>query len=381
MKEFERLHPMSQSDFYRYEGMGDTIPLTLADTDFETAEEVAKAIRERAAFPLFGYVKEDKGWAEAIVSFYKRRHALSLSPSCLRFSTGVIASLTASIRAFTAPGDKVAVCLPAYNGFLSTIPHNGREVLGIPMKRENGSYSYDFEAMEEAFASCRLFVYCHPYNPLGKENTFEETERILSLAKKHDVIVFSDEIHGEILRPGLTHDPIFAHELAKEVAIMASSPAKAFNLAGIQTSFAYAENPSLLEALGDALYADDCGEASSFAYVAAKACYESGDRYLDALNERIAKNEALFREALSPFPFLHLVSGPATYLLYVEATGMEDVEDYLDYLKNVGGVAFSSGTLYGDKNHFRVNIAVPEATLQEAIRRFVTATKQYCSKR
>ena len=92
---------------------------------------------------------------------------------------------------------------------------------------------------------------------------------------------------------------------------------------------------------------------------------------------------ALFqtRDALSLFPFLHLVSGPATYLLYVEATEIEDVEDYLDYLKNVGGVAFSRGTLYGDKNHFRVNIAVPEATLQEAIRRFVTATKQYCSKR
>ena len=61
MNEFERIHAMSQSDFCRYEGMGDVIPLTLADTDFETAEEVAEAIRERAAFPLFGYVKEDEG--------------------------------------------------------------------------------------------------------------------------------------------------------------------------------------------------------------------------------------------------------------------------------------------------------------------------------
>lgn len=380
MNEFDRVHPMPQSDFCRYEGMGGVIPLTLADTDFETAEEVAAAIKKRASFPLFGYVKEDADWAKAIVSFYARRHGVRLDPSCLRFSTGVIASLTASIRAFTAPGDKVAVCLPAYNGFLSTIPHNGREVLGIPMKKENGAYSYDFEALDAAFSISKLFVYCHPYNPLGKENTIEETERILALAKKHGVIVFSDEIHGEILRPHLVHDPIFAHEGAKEVAIMASSPAKAFNLAGIQTSFAYAENPRLLQTLSDTLYADDCGEASSFAYVAAKACYESGDRYLDALNERIAKNEALFREALSLFPNFRLDSGNATYLLYVEITGIEDVEDYLDYLRTEGGVAFSSGKLYGDSNHFRVNIAVPEPTLREAIRRFVAATKQYLAK-
>lgn len=368
MNPFDQIFDRVHSDSVKYEGLGeDSIALSLADMDFPTAPCIVNALKERMEFPLFGYVKDDPKFQNTIAAFYHLRFGLGLVPGDILFSTGVIATLTACIRAFGQKG--VGLMTPAYNGFLSTVLHSGVPVKKIPFDFDGRNYSYPWDKLEEAFGSISLFILCNPHNPLGRNHSQEELKRLIALAKKHHVVLFSDEIHGPISPSSTTYLPLFSIPGAKEVAVMASSPSKSFNLAGIQTSFAYVERPDWKRLLQDTLYADDCGEPSSFALVSSIAAYEEGGPYLDALNEYLQENKRLVEAFVSRHKEFSLDSQEATYLLWI---GCEEAEKAVELFQSKG-VYLSSGSLYEDPTHFRMNIALPRSRLLEALRRMEEA--------
>lgn len=358
---FDRLH----SDSCKYDLPEGSIALSLADTDFATSKEIQDALASRVGFPLFGYVKEDPGFAKAITSFYSRHYGIRLQNENVLFSTGVIASLTAAIRCFGSKG--IGLMTPAYNGFLSTTEHSGYPVIKVPFLQDKDGYHYPFGVLEEVFSRISLFILCNPHNPLGRNHGKEELLALCELAKKHNVVLFSDEIHGPIGKAGSKYLPIFALKEAKEVAIFASSPSKAFNVAGIQTSFCYAENPLYREAMQAMLYADDCGEPSSFAFPVIKAAYEKGDEYVRELNAYLDENRRVVEEFLREVPSFRIDSGPATYLLWIYV-GEGKAEEVAELFSSVH-VYVSSGTMYEDDSHIRMNIALPKARLLEALNR------------
>ena len=80
---------------------------------------------------------------------------------------------------------------------------------------------------------------CNPHNPTGRVFTRAELERLAELAITHDLVVLSDEIHGELVYPGARHIPIAT--LGPEIAartVTFTSATKAFNIAGLRCAFA-----------------------------------------------------------------------------------------------------------------------------------------------
>ena len=80
----------------------------------------------------------------------------------------------------------------------------------------------------------KLWLLCHPHNPVGRAWHEDELREILRLAEKHDVVVCSDEIHCDLMLEPRRHIPFAS--LGPEAArrsITLMAPSKTFNIPGL----------------------------------------------------------------------------------------------------------------------------------------------------
>jgi cystathionine beta-lyase len=69
----------------------------------------------------------------------------------------------------------------------------------------DGRYTIDFDDFEKKASDprARLFLLCSPHNPTGRVWTREELEWMSEICLRHNVLIFSDEIHGDMALKGL----------------------------------------------------------------------------------------------------------------------------------------------------------------------------------
>ena len=92
---------------------------------------------------------------------------------------------------------------PVYNIFFHSIENNKRNTIECPLIYKDYKYSINFEILEEIFKleKTKMLILCNPHNPIGKIWSKEELIKIADLAKKYEVVVLSDEIHGPLTDP------------------------------------------------------------------------------------------------------------------------------------------------------------------------------------
>ena len=171
---------------------------TVADTDFEVATEIQEAIISRAKQPTYGYTYVPDEYYEAYIYWWKTRYNVEFKKEWFIFSTSIVASVDSIIKRVTKEGDRVCLFSPNYNVFYNCISNNKRVAEEVDFKYNDHEYSIDWNDVEKAISESKLFIHCNPHNPIGKQYTEEENEKIVSLCKKYGVYLLSDEIHSDL---------------------------------------------------------------------------------------------------------------------------------------------------------------------------------------
>ena len=349
------------------------LPMWIADMDFKTAPAVVEALEKRAAHGIFGYTFIDDDWYEAIINWWKARHHFEIQKEWLIFCTGVVPAISSIVRKLTTPAENVLVQTPVYNMFFNSIVNNGRNVLESPLIYEDGTYHIDFEDLEKQLSNPQtsLMILCNPHNPVGKIWDKETLEKIGHLCAKHHVIVVSDEIHCDIVKPGCEYVPFASvSEECRENSVTCIAPTKAFNIAGIQTAAVYASNEAIRHKVWRGLNTDEVAEPNAFAIDAAVAAFNQGGPWLDELCAYLWENrkaaEAFIKKEL---PMLHPVSAEATYLMWLDCTSITTKPGVLaKWIRETTGLFVSAGDDYRQANGFlRINLACPKAQVMEGM--------------
>ena len=202
----------------------DVLPLWVADMDFPPAEAIQQALAERAR-GFLGYPPRegDRELRELILE------ALGLEAE-LAFMPGVVVGLYAAVAAFTAPGQGVLTQVPIYPPFLAAIRDQRRTVLANPLRETPEGYRLDLAGLERLAFATRLLLFCHPHNPTGRVFGEEELAALAQIARRHDLIVVSDELHAPLTyeKP---HVPLA--RFLPERTLTLVGPGKTYNLAGL----------------------------------------------------------------------------------------------------------------------------------------------------
>lgn len=376
--DFDKLTERRGTYSCKWEVPSGELPMWIADMDFETAPAVKRAVLDIAEGGIYGYSTMPDGFFSALSDFRKRRHGHSFLPGEAVFSTGVVAALSSLVRKLTTPAENVLIQAPVYNIFYNSILNNGRNVMSSDLVFDGKGYSIDFADLEAKLSDKQtsLMIVCNPHNPVGRIWTREELAKIGELCKKYGVTVISDEIHSDILRPGLSYTPFSeASEVCREISLSCVSAAKSFNLAGLQAAAVVAHNPTLRHKAYRALNTDECGEPNIFAMAANIAAFEKGDEWLDALVKYLFENRSYAEELISKSGTrLKCVHSDATYFLWVDVSHYtSDVSGFCRRLREKSGLYVSSGASYGGSGEgfVRINLATQRARVCDGIKRLI----------
>lgn len=370
-------------DFAEQRGYpADVLPLWVADMDFRTSSCVEEALSSLSRFNLYGYVNTQPGdgFFEAVAGWMKRHHRWEVQPEWLVKTPGVCFAISMAVRAFTRPGDAVLVQQPVYYPFSSLVRANGRKLVISDLQQEaDGRYVTDFEDFERKIVenNVRLFILCNPHNPVGRSWTAKELLEIGRICRDRGVIVFSDEIHFDLVWTGEHQifqalDPSFP-----EFTLTATSPSKTFNLAGLQQSNIFVPNEILRKSFLREIGMTGYDEPNIFGITATKAAYTHGDEWYKAMKEYVSGNirfaSRFIRERL---PGVTVREPEATYLMWLDfrGTGLSPA-GLEDLVVRRAGLWLDRGEMFGESGSGfeRINAACPRGTLTAALERLEKA--------
>ena len=356
----------------------DGIAMWVADMDFEPPKCVHDALAGMARTGVYGYYGDETAYRAAICWWMEHRHGWSVDPSWIFTTHGLVNGTAMCVDAYTQPGEGVVLFTPVYHAFARVIRAAGREVVECEMVQEGGRYTLDFAAYDaQMTGNEKMVILCSPHNPSGRVWTREELQQVADFAKRHDLILVSDEIHHDLVFGGHTHIVMdLVDPTVRDRLVMMTAATKTFNIAGCHSGNVIIPDADLRAKFGARMAALGLSPNSFGLFMTEAAYSPEGAAWVDALVDYLDGNRKLFDDAINAIPGLRSMPMQSTYLAWVDFSGTEMSRD--EFTKRVevdAKIAANHGPTFGKggETFLRFNFATPRSVVQDAVERLTKA--------
>jgi cysteine-S-conjugate beta-lyase len=265
---------------------------------------------------------------------------------------------------------------PVYYPFFSAIENNGAVLVANPLVYAEGRYRMDFADLEAKAGDpqVKMAILCSPHNPVGRVWSREELIRFGEICIANDVLVVSDEIHGDLTLNGHPFVPFAGiRSDFEQHCIVCTAPSKTFNLAGLGVSNIVIPNAAIRQRFEKTLRDHGLDVINAFGVVAAEAAYECGEEWLDQALDYIAGNLAFLEEYIArEIPEITVIPPEGTYLVWLDCRRLGlDKWGLKRLMLEEARVYLDEGFIFGPEGEGfeRINIACPRSLLVEALER------------
>jgi cystathionine beta-lyase len=228
----------------------------------------------------------------------------------------------------------------------------------------------------------KILIVCNPHNPIGRVWTKDELAEAGEICRRHNVLIISDEIHGDLVYKPHRFTPMasISDELA-QACVACFSPAKTFNLPGMIDAMAVIANEGYRERFHDFAHRYQINRTNVFASAAIEAAYSQGGEWLDEVLAYLQGNVDFVRSYLAEnLPRVKLIEPEGTYLVWLSFIELGlNAKELARFLAQKAGVAVNPGYWFGREGagYARMNIACPRSMLQEALLRLTKAVRSH----
>ena len=353
------------------------LAMWVADMDFRPPQCVLDSVQGQVDHGVMGYFGNDSKYKAAINWWMDTRHGWKVDPSWIFTTHGLVNGTAMCVDAFTAAGDGVVLFTPVYHAFAKVINAAGRQVVECELVNNKGRFEMDFEKYDaQMTGNEKMVILCSPHNPGGTVWTKAELQQVADFAKRHDLVLVSDEIHHDLVMPGHTHTPMSLIDGITDRLVMMTATTKTFNIAGSHSGNVIIEDPDLHAKFAGRMAAMGLSPNSFGLFMATAAYSPAGAEWVDGLVEYLDGNRKLFDAGVNAIPGLASMNLEATFLSWVDfdGTGMSR-EDFTQRVEKDAQIAVNHGPTFGTggDSFLRFNIATPRARVQEAVDRLAKA--------
>jgi len=352
----------------------DVLPAWVADMDLPPAPVTVDAVRALADRGDFGYNFAAAMQLPGLFSEWEeRRHGWKPAEKHVRVFCDVMQAVETTLWLHTEPGDGVVLFTPVYHPFYPAITSTGRRVVPVPLDPKG--WRLDPERLASAIdATTTAILLCNPHNPTGRVFDAEELAAIADVAERHDLLVVSDEIWGDIVHPGSVHIPFAS--LSDETAartVTAAAASKAFNIAGLHCAVAHIGSDAVEVGI-KALPGHVLGAVGSPGAEATLAAWTCGEPWLaETLSHLTAMRNHVDGRITRELPDARFVLPEATYLAWIDLRAYGLGDDPAKILLDDARVALSNGPDFGERGlgFARLNFATTRSILDAVLDRIV----------
>ena len=355
----------------------DGISMWVADMDFRPPQCISDAVAKMHEHGVYGYYGDDAPYREAICWWMKSRHGWDVDPAGIFTTHGLVNGTAMCVDAFTNPGEGVVLFTPVYHAFAKVISAAGRTVVECEMNNIDGRYELDFDAYDAQMTGNEtMLVFCSPHNPSGRVWSKGELQAVAAFAKRHELILVSDEIHHDLVFEGNTHIPMANIAGIEDRLVMMTATTKTFNIAGSHSGNVIIADPDLRARFGARMMAMGLSPNSFGLFMAEAAYSPECAAWVDDLVQYLECNRKVFDAGVNAIPGLKSMDMQSTYLAWVdfEDTGMSR-EEFTARVEQNARIAANHGPTFGKggDSFLRFNFATPRSRIIEAVERLQTA--------
>lgn len=350
--------------------MDHVISLSIGEPDFTTPWHVRQEGIESLRRGHTWY-SPNSGFAELrsqISKYYARRFNVEYNPDHeILVSVGGSEAIDLCIRAIVEEGDEVLLPQPAFVCYEPmTIMAGGKPVI-IETKSENEFRLTAQELEAHITPRTKLLILPFPNNPTGAVMRREHLEEIAKVVEKHQILVLSDEIYGELTYGRERHVSFADIKGMKERTIVVSGFSKAYAMTGWRLGYALGPAPVISQMIKLHQYA--IMSAPTTAQYAAIEALKHGDSDIEHMREEYDMRRRLIVDEFCRMGLTCFEPEGAFYVFpSIKISGMSS-EDFCEKLIYAQKVAIVPGTAFGDcgEGFARVSYSYSLKHIQEAL--------------
>ena len=375
----DRILGVERSPFYSIMELAatrdDCIYLQLGEPDFVTPGHIAEAakkalaeghthygpdrgapeLRQLIAQKLQKESRADYGWEDEIL-----------------VTAGGQAALHIAIMAMANPGDEIIILLPHYPPYVVNAQLAGAKAVYVKLKSEDG-FVPDPSAIEEVITDkTKIIIVLTPNNPTGSVYPEETLAGILDLAKKHNIVLISDEVYETLVFDGARHTSLVSLPGAKDHVVQVNSFSKTYAMTGLRVGYLAASADKVLQFLKYHHTVNISANVPS-----QRACITALQGPQDCVEEmRLAYLERrdMLLERLNNIPGIHCQTPQGTFFAFadIRELGIPSLE-FAEYLVREAGVVLTNGSGFNYEGFIRLSYAADPSNIEEAMDRMKAA--------
>jgi len=356
----------------------DLIYLNIGDPvkyGFKTPESIIEAVCQ-ALRENYNSYSDSSGIPEAIEAIKSYALKKGIKPVDIYITQGATEAIEFAISALVNSEENILLpcpCYPLYQAIISKFRIEPRYYL----LDENKNWEPDIDSIEALIdKKTRAIVIINPNNPTGTVYFKEALEKIVDIAKKYNLVIFSDEIYDQyILEDNLEHISIAS--LSEEVPVITfNGLSKNYFAPGFRIGWGIVSGPEevlkdYIEAIHKLARTRLC--ASHPLQFAIPVALNNENYYIKDVIAKLKRRRDILVEGLNQVPFITCVKPLGAFYAF-PSINIPDIDD-LEFTKKLileEGVVVVHGSGFGQKpgtKHFRIIFLPEEEILEKALER------------
>ena len=307
---------------------------------------------------------------EAIADKLNRENGFHVGPENVIVTFGANQALFSAFQVTINPGDEILVPNPCFANYFGYIALAQGVAVPVPTY-EKDHFHVKAEVLEQYITDkTRLLIINSPCNPTGSVTPKEDLMAIAELAKKHDLIVVSDEPYEHILFDGNEHCSIATLPGMFERTITANGFSKTYAMTGWRIGYGVAD-PETIKAMTLVL-ASTTSNVTAAVQIAALEALKGSQQCVADMNAEYWRRRDILVKGLNETKGISCITPEGAFYAFanIKELGMTSKEVAIKLLDEVQ-VVTTPGDAFGPagEGYLRFSFASSEEDIREALNR------------
>ncbi|ERI92933.1 aspartate transaminase [Clostridiales bacterium oral taxon 876 str. F0540] len=359
----------------------DVIGFGAGEPDFNTPENIQNAAIEaiKRGFTKYTAASGIKELKEAIAQKFKNDNSLSYTHSQIVVSTGAKQSLANVFQAILNPGDEVIIPIP----FWVSYPELVKLSDGVPKfieTTEENNFKYSISSLEKVVTNkTKAIIVNSPNNPTGTVYNREDLISIADFAKKHDLVIISDEIYEKLIYSENKHVSIAS--LSKDAydrTVVINGVSKSYAMTGWRIGYAACGDEKIAKLMSNIQSHVTSNPNSIAQYASVEALNGEQETIMHMLNEFNNRRKYMVNR-INKIKYISCNEPEGAFYIMVNISNIigksingiciKDSLTFSDVLLEEEKVAVIPGSAFGVDNYIRLSYATSLENIENGLNR------------